>query len=151
MQVPVDLADEAREYTGGEKPRPKADPLGLRGLPERREDLDRLVDELCDRLRIAGEGGLRGRQLAEELRLGGCTRRLRELVAYAWIHRRIGQIVGVPGDRYYWGDARPELYARMADDEEQRGRDYFAIASIHRREADRFRRQTTLAFTAVPG
>lgn len=128
------LALSAEEYAARDRRRPAADPIGLRGLPETREGLDRLLTELCARLKGAGNAGLRGRQLAEELGLASDTRAVRELVAYARVHKHVHQIVGVPGDRYYWGDAVEGLYERMIRHAERCGRDWFYLAALFRRQ-----------------
>ena len=128
------LASEASDYARRDRRRPAADPIGRRGLPETREALDRLLTELCARLKSAGNRGLRGRQLAEEMGLGADTRAVRELVAYARVHKRIHQIVGVPGSRYFWGDAVPDLYVRMIRHAERCGRDWFYLAALFRRQ-----------------
>jgi len=128
------LAERADDYGPGADRlrRPPADPLGQRGLPDTRTELDALLADLCERLRVAGERGLPGPQLARELGLPG-TRALRLLVAYGRLQRQVHQLVGIPGGRYYWGDARPELYERAIQDNERRGLDHLAIAGVHRR------------------
>ena len=110
-----------------------ADPIGLRGLPATRAELDNLAGELCGRLRIAGSGGIRSRQLVEELGLTD-TRALRLLVAYARVHHHRHEILGVPGNRYYWGPVVPKLVSHVIADCERRARCYFFIAALHRRE-----------------
>ena len=107
-----------------------ADCLGKRGLPAVRADLDALVEDLCCRVRAAGETGLRGRQLAAEMKLSG-TRALRLLVAYAQIAKGRREIVGVPGSGYSWGPAAPDARRRMADHARKMGRDWFAKASVY--------------------
>ena len=128
------LATRAEEYARRDRQRPAADPIGLRGLPEDREGLDRMLTELCARLKSAGKHGLKGLQLAFELGLGRDTRAVRELIAYARVHKRIHQIVGVPGSRYFWGDAAPDLYVRMIRHAERCGRDWFYLAALFRRQ-----------------
>lgn len=128
------LAQHASEYGRPGRRKPAADPIGRRGLPETREALDRLLMELCARLKSAGKHGLKGLQLAFELRLGRDTRAVRELVAYARVHKRVHQIVGVPGMRYYWGDAVEGLYERMIRHAERCGRDWFYLAALLRRQ-----------------
>lgn len=139
-----DLASHVHSYESGLLARPKADPLGQRGLPGDRAGLDRLVDELAERLRSAGEAGVRGEQLAEEMGLPYGTRSLRLLVAYAWVHRNLGEIVGVPGDGYYWGESRPELYGRQSGANETRARDLLFTARLWRRMAARHSCQGSL-------
>lgn len=123
------LAGRAATYRGDRGSRPPADPIGQRGLPEYRGDLDRLVTSLCDRLNGAGSIGVRGKQLVEELRLRD-ARALRLLVAYTRVHQHNRNIVGVPGCRYYWAPAVPKLVARMIRDARWRARCYFKIAAV---------------------
>lgn len=123
------LATHAGIYGHERCPRPPADPIGLRGLPTFREDLDRLVTSLCARLEAAGSNGVRGKQLVEELRLRD-ARALRLLVAYTRVHQHNRNIVGVPGCRYYWAPAVPRLVAKMIRDARWRARCYFLIAAV---------------------
>ena len=109
-----------------------ADCLGKRGLPAVRADLDALVEDLCCRVRAAGEKGLRGRQLAAEMALTG-TRALRLLVAYAQIARGRREIVGVPGSGYVWGPAAPEARRKMAGHAHRMGLDWLRKASDYNR------------------
>lgn len=121
------LAQHARDYGKGE--RPPADPIGQRGLPTFRGDLDCLLTDLCARLEAAASNGVRAKQLVEELRLRD-ARALRLLVAYARVHQHNRDIVGVPGCRYYWAPAVPKLVAAMIRDARWRARCYFKIAAV---------------------
>ena len=117
------LADDAQKLIDAWNRCIPADCLGLRGLPSVRAELDALVEQVCHRLRIAGEKGLRGRQLAEELNLTG-TRALRLLVAYAQVGLGRTEIVGVPGAGYVWGPAAPAARATMARSAHKMGLDW---------------------------
>jgi hypothetical protein len=127
------LAERLEQYEAGQFARPGGDPLGQRHLPDERRHLDWLVSDLCRRLASAGQTGLRSQQLVAELGLRD-ARALRLLVAYARVHHRVHQIVGVPGNRYYWGDCRPELYRQVVEDCRRRGRCYLFLASLHQRQ-----------------
>ena len=129
----IPLAPHARQYGYKRMPRPRGDPLGIRGLPEDRLSLDALLQNLCDRLVVCGAHRIRGKQLADELGLPS-TRALRLLVAYGRVHHHYHQIVGLPGDGYCWGDADPEVYKRTIADNERRARCHFFIAALHRRQ-----------------
>jgi len=110
-------------------------PLGVRGLPAVRAELDAMVTDLCSRLAAAGDGGIRGSQLAEELGLEGNTRPVRLLVAYARTHHHRHEILGVPGEGYYWGPAvGPEAARRIANMARRMGRCWFFIGSLLKRE-----------------
>lgn len=101
----------------------------MRGLPDSRKELDALAKSLCDRLASAGPAGIESDRLVEEMGLG-CTRTLRLLVAYCrvWHHRH--EILGVPGDRYYWGEHSPLLYDKVKRQCRQMGRCYFFISAL---------------------
>lgn len=119
--------------------RPQADPLGMRGLPDRRDQLDRKADLLCVWLRGRGKTGLSGKSLASNLYLRD-TRALCLLVAYARVHKHRHEIVGIPGQGYVWGDADSGtdasggIYKRAIRDAKRRGRCYLFIASLHGRK-----------------
>jgi len=114
--------------------REPADPIGLRGLRNWRVGLNNELADLCDRLIGAGGQTLRGRQLATEMDLTG-TRALRLLVAYGHVHHRLRQIVGVPGDGYVWGPARPAVYAEMTAHARQMGRCWLFNATLYGRRS----------------
>ena len=126
------LAVHARQYATGRMPRPQADPLGSYGLPAERHDLDALVGEFANEVKVAGVGGIRGSLLARLLGLKD-TCQLRALVAYARVHHRMHQIVGAPGRGYFWGDCAPLLYSQAIRDATRRGRCYLFIAALHKR------------------
>jgi hypothetical protein len=122
------LPTHARGYDRRE--RTGADPLGLRGLPEHRADLDKLLAELCERL-ISLEGRkMTGRRLVEELRLRN-TRALRLLVAYGHVHHRLRAIVGSPGEGYRWGEHCRGVYGIMAGHARRMGRAWFFISTLY--------------------
>ncbi len=98
---------------GGGRKRPAADPIGTGGLPDSREDLHRLLLNLCERLIASGGEFVRGPKLAAELEIPD-TRSLRLLVAYGHVHHRLRQIVGLPGAGYCWGDLRAGVYEDVA-------------------------------------
>jgi len=133
-RTPPILADHAGQYDSGELRRPGGDPLGQRGLPRDRFGLDRVLEAMIGRLQRAGERGLPGRQLAEEL--GLTTRALRLLRAYAEVHLGVWQVVGMPGHGYRWS-TDPEDHRRAAADAERRGRCDMHRAGVHRRAAGR--------------
>jgi len=124
-----------------------ADCLGVRGLPAVRAELDALVDELCDRLRIVGAKGLRGQQIVAEMNLTG-TRALRLLVAYAQVRLGRTEIVGVPGSGYVWGPAAPESRRMMARHAHRMGLDWLRKSSDYGHPAGR---QLTLQFSTDEG
>ena len=109
--------------------RQPADPIGLLGLPTTRDGLNGLVLDLCARLHSAGGEAVRGSRLARDLVLSD-TRALRLLAAYAHVHHRLRQIVGLPGDGYCWGDARPEVYGTAAQLARRMGRCWFFLAAL---------------------
>lgn len=113
--------------------RPAGDPIGLRGLPADRAALDALLANMVERLKVCGETGLRGPQLAAELRLAG-TRPLRLLRAYAELCRGIYQIVGIPGGGYKWTEDAA-AHHQASREAERRGRDYMRLAGVHRKFA----------------
>jgi len=124
------LADRAADY-GPDRPRPAGDPLGERGLPLDRPALDALVTGLCDRLQVAGPDGVKAGMLVASLGVRD-SRSLRLLVAYARVHHRRREIIGVPGDRYYWGPWVPETARREARRQERMGRCAFFTAALLR-------------------
>jgi len=108
------LAATAAEYRARKGPvRPGADPLGVAGLPESREDLNALLLDLCHRLVVAGGRFFPGRQIVAEMRLEN-ERALRLLVAYGRVHHHIRAIVGVYGQGYCWADLADEPAAAYA-------------------------------------
>lgn len=108
-----------------------ADPIGMAGLPNTRAALDDLVVELCQRLWSAGTDYIPGHVLAQELRLTGGTRSLRELCAYSHVHHRIRAIVGVPGSGYVWGPNDDRAYTIMQGQARQMGRCYFFLCALY--------------------
>lgn len=112
----------------GSRGRAPCDPIGLRGLPVDRRLLDRLAYDMIERLKSAGNDGLKSRQLVFELGLRS-ERALRLLVAYARVHHHVRHVVGVPGDRYYWGPAAPIAVARMVRLARRMGRCWFFVAA----------------------
>lgn len=127
------LAYNAKEYNSVFR-RPKADPLGLSGLPTKRDDLNYMVLRLCQYLINAGKTGIGGKGLARLLFDSTDTRTVRHLVAYARVHKHRHEIIGLPGSGYAWGPAAPELYQRSIGDNEQRARDHFFIAALLKRQ-----------------
>jgi len=127
------LAAHAKEYEREHNPRPSADPIGLGGLPDRREDLDELLLELCRRLIATGARSTSGKRLVEEFngRLRD-TRSLRELVAYGHVHHRLRQIVGVPGSGYVWGDCNPIVYETMSVNARKMGRCFLFNSALYK-------------------
>jgi len=109
-----------------------ADCLGKRGLPAVRAELDALVDDLCSRLRAAGAGGLRGRQLAAEMALTG-TRALRLLCRYAIYAKGETSIIGLPGTGYKWSENCPGAAARMAKHSRSMGLRWLGRSSAYKR------------------
>src|ERR1035437_2575733 len=73
-------------YLSGEDRTP-ADPMGMRGLPNLRSELNALLIQLCRRVIAAGPRGITGSRLATELCLHG-TRPIRLLAAYGHVHHR---------------------------------------------------------------
>jgi len=127
------LADSAQEYTSHRQPRPGADPLGLRGLPAERADLDAMWADMRDRVRSCGDQGIRSARLAAEIGLEPgrhAARPIRLLVAYGRVWLRDTDILGVPGDRYYWGPARLGLRPQVIRQARRMGRCYFFIATL---------------------
>jgi hypothetical protein len=107
-------------------------------LPNNPEPLEPAVEaaiqSLCLRMESAGGACLRGRQLAAEMGLAD-TRALRRLVALARVSRHRHEIVGVPGEGYYWGPAMPaDRVRRVIQAAGQMGRAWFYIASLLRRQ-----------------
>jgi len=133
IRNPSRLSATASAYDKGTMRRPQADPLGYRKLPADRDRLNNMAEELCDRLATALGDGLTSRRLVVELGLES-ARALRLLVAYCRVWGGVHQIVGIPGDRYYWGDAKPGAYQQMISDCTRRGRCYLFIAALHRRQ-----------------
>ena len=127
------LAGNAAQYGAHGFERPKGDPLGLGGLPDGRDILDQMVDDLCYRLERAGKTGRRGQQMVMMLGLRN-TRSLRLLVAYARVHLHRHEIVGIPGCGYVWGECDRAVYKRTITANMQRGRCHFFIAALHRRQ-----------------
>jgi hypothetical protein len=134
IRQPLKLPPHVRLYGLQEYGRRlEADPIGVRRLPDDRVALNALAENLCSRLDAARCEGIRGEQLVEELLLSG-SRALRLLVAYVRVWGGVHQVVGLPGDRYYWGDHVPGLYERIERDCRRRARCYFYIASLHERK-----------------
>jgi len=149
LQPTPDLPDLAAAYSR-HRPRRAADPIGLQGLPSRRGAINDLVVELCARLAAAAGQELLGRRLAEGLGLAG-TRPLRLLVAYARVHHRLREIVGVPGRGYLWGPADPGARERMVDHARAMGRDWFFISGLYGHEPPAVQAaQLMLDFAAGP-
>ena len=93
--------------------RPGADPIGVGGLPDNRDDINTLLLDLCHRLVVAGGAFLRGDRLVDALQLLN-ERSLRLLVAYGRVHHHIRPIVGIYGQGYCWADladSPAEVYA----------------------------------------
>lgn len=128
-----ELAGRASAYGDERRDRPHADPLGLGSLPDTREDLNRLLLDLCRRLASAGGRNITGKHLVAELGLPD-TRSLRLLVAYGHVHHRIRQIVGTPGSGYCWGDCRPGAYGDMAAASRRMGICFLFNASLYSRK-----------------
>jgi len=98
------LAATAAEYSARKgRIRPGADPIGIGGLPDIRQDLDGLLLDLCRRLIVAGGRFLLGRRIVEALGLVN-ERSLRLLVAYGRVHHHLRPIVGIYGEGYCWAD-----------------------------------------------
>ena len=133
MRTNIQYAETADQYDRGVLHRPAADPLGMRGLPATRAALDAKLYDLIDALKGAGREGVGGADLAARLGLEG-TRALRLLAGYARVHFCVHQVVGIPGEGYCWGDARPEAYARSIDDNTRRARCHFYIAALLKRQ-----------------
>jgi len=135
----INLPDKADAYRGRNRiKRHPADPLGLAGFPDTRRALDAMVLMLCSDLRITGGRVLAGVEIARRLFDGDDTRRVRHLVAYARVHKRIHQIVGTPGSGYVWADPATEagcdLLATAIDSATQMARCFLFIAALHRRQ-----------------
>lgn len=116
----------------GTEPAP-ADCLGERGLPETRDALDALWRLLEDILRVASPHSIAGGTLVERLGIRD-TRALRLLVAYGRIHHQQHRIVGVPGSGYVWAGELKALYRAAAADAQRRGRCYFYLVSLYKRQ-----------------
>ena len=95
--------------------------------------MDRLSQAICDRLQAAGERGVGGRQLADELRLSG-PRQLRRVIAHARVQLHRHEILGLPGDGYFWGPSNPGLSRRVREIASRMGRCHFFISSLIGRE-----------------
>jgi len=108
-----------------------APPLGLRGLPRTIEVLDAYEGALCSRLRSAGGHLVPGKRLFLELQLED-ARALRLLVAFAHVHRRRWQIVGVPGSGYCWGPDNPEAVKTMIAHARRMGRCWLHSSALYR-------------------
>jgi len=115
----------ARQHAAGAAGvvRVAADPLGVRGLPWTRRELNQVLRALCARLICAEGAWWPGERLARSLRLRG-TRAVRLLCAYAHVHHRMRELVGLPGQGYVWGpycpratEAASRLAHRMAVDD----------------------------------
>jgi len=127
----ADLAEHAREYR--KRNRPAADPLGVAGLPDERDQLDALLADLCRRLIAALGGMVKGHRLALDLELED-TRALRLLCAYGHVHHRIRQIVGIAGVGYCWGDgprAPADIYCVATGQARAMGRCHFYLSAIY--------------------
>ena len=132
---PIVLPDNATEYIDGRFQRASADPLGYAGFPKHRAGLDSMVYDLCRWLENVGLTGLGGKKIAEHFwPQNSDPRKTRLLVAYARVHCHRHEIVGIPGQGYVWGDLDPDIYKKAIIDNEQRARDYFFIAALHRRQ-----------------
>jgi hypothetical protein len=83
--------------------RPGADPIGVGGLPDARDDLNTLLLNLCHRLVVAGGAFLLGRRIVADMALEN-ERSLRLLVAYGRVYHHIRPIVGIYGQGYCWAD-----------------------------------------------
>lgn len=127
------LAAEAAEYGQDGRTRPAADPLGMRGLPDRRDALDGLWRGLCDRLAAIGPRAIEGRALVVQMGLRD-TRALRLLVAYGRVWHHEHKIVGVAGSGYLWGGDDPKVYKAAAEDARRRGRCYLFLSALFRRQ-----------------
>jgi hypothetical protein len=127
------LPDIERAYEQLQIPQPPADPVGRRGLPDTRRELNQLLAELC-RMLIAGAGMfLAGEDLVRRLGLQD-SRALRMLVAYGHVYHRLRQIVGLPGAGYCWGELSGEpdrLYAMVARQARRMGRCWLFNAALY--------------------
>jgi len=109
--------------------------LAKRGRPVPRDLADAdtlrsLLHNIANRLETAGTTGLPGARLAADLGLPG-TRPLRAVLAYGRVAYRIREIVGLPGNGYFWGPAWPEVYAIAARMADKMGRDFFYLATLY--------------------
>jgi len=114
-------------------------PLGLRGLPLTREALDAMAADLCARVQSAGGRSVSGIRLAQELRLltphgRDDARAVRLLVAYCRVWLRRHEIVGVPGEGYFWAPNNPDKTRRIIRLAGRMGRCWFYISALLRRE-----------------
>ena len=109
------------------------DCLGVRGLPATRTELDALVVNLLHRIQVAFPFSIKGKVLVARMGLQD-TRALRLLIAYARIHWRRHEIVGVPGEGYRWGGEDPAIYKAAGNDVFRRARCYLFLASLYRRQ-----------------
>ncbi len=107
------LPTYARPYQRGRARRKAADPIGVSGLPETRNELNGLLLELCNRLAAAGGQKVSGKRLVLDLGLRD-ERTLRLLMAYGHVHHRIRQLVGIEGSGYVWGDLAEGAYEQSA-------------------------------------
>jgi len=134
----IQLPDRAAAYTGrGRIKRIQADPLGLAGFPDTRAALNGMVTMLCRELVMAGGEARVGAELSRELFATDETRPVRHLVAYARVHRRVHQIVGIPGAGYVWADPATEtgrqILGSAVDTATRMARCFLFIAALHRR------------------
>lgn len=123
--LPASLAEQVQSHA----PRARADAIGARGLPDRRYDLDELVVRYVAWL-IAEPDIVRGRDVAAELGLPG-TRAVRALTAYARVHHRIADLVGLPGAGYCWAHNVPRSRDRAARAARRNGLDDLFLAALY--------------------
>jgi hypothetical protein len=121
------------ESTPRTEPTIPGDCLGLRGLPDTRIGLDALVADLLTRMQTSYPQSVASSSLVLNLGLDD-TRALRLLIAYARIHWRRHEIVGVPGEGYRWGGEDPAIYKAAGNDVFRRARCYLFLASLYRRQ-----------------
>lgn len=112
--------------------RAAGDPLGLRGLPESRGELDEKLRDLCRTLIYARGEFLTGPWIVRRIGLRD-TRALRLLVAYGRVHHRIRQVIALPGAGYCWGEYRPDLYDSCASQARRMGLCHLFIAGLLKR------------------
>jgi len=104
---------------------------GYDDLSDKRKDA--LAAELCQRLEAAGPRGIGGSRLAQDMHLAG-TRSLRRIIAHARVKHHRHEIVGLPGDGYFWGPFDPEKVNRVIAQCARFGRCYFFISSLLKRQ-----------------
>ncbi len=123
------LPADSRAYARGQISR-AADPIGLLGMPNDRESLDRLLLELCNRLAAAGGGMLSAKRLVEDLGIES-DRALRLLMAYGHVRHRIRDLVGIEGSGYTWGALNPDAYAAAASVAKRKGLCALYLAALY--------------------